>query len=133
MSQENVEVVRQAFRAYEREGVVGILPFCDAEIEWRNLPNSPIAGVFQGHEGVLEWQRLIDEGLGELHFEPQQFIEAPDNRVVVVSRVRTAGRGSGLEIEVPFVHVVSIAEGKATAVRMYSDVEDALEAAGLSE
>jgi ketosteroid isomerase-like protein len=34
MSQENVEVVRGAFAAFERDGLAGMLPHFDSEIEW---------------------------------------------------------------------------------------------------
>ena len=132
MSQANVEMIREAMRAYNREGIEGILPFCDPKIEWRNPADSPLAGVFHGHEGVLEWQRQADEAFGEMHFEPERFFEAPDGRVVVVSRARM-GAQSGVELEIPFAHIVTIARGKALAVRMYTNVDEALEAVGLRE
>ena len=61
MPSEGVEIVRRGYEAYEARGIEGILEFLDPEIEWRNPTDSPIAGVFQGHEGVREWQRQADE------------------------------------------------------------------------
>ena len=34
MSQENVEIVCRAFAAFERDGLAGMLPHFDSEIEW---------------------------------------------------------------------------------------------------
>jgi hypothetical protein len=36
-------------------------------------------------------------------------------------------------MEIPFAHVVDLRQGRAMSLRMYSDQEDALEAAGLKE
>jgi ketosteroid isomerase-like protein len=55
MSQENLELVRAAYDAYNRDGINGILGYLDPEVEWRNPAESPNAGVFVGHEGVVEW------------------------------------------------------------------------------
>ena len=61
----------------ESQGVEGILQFLDPKVEWRNPPDSPIAGIFHGHDGVREWQRLTDEVFDEMHFWPEELIEAP--------------------------------------------------------
>src|SRR3954469_21169404 len=53
MSRENVELVREAFDAYNREGIDGILRFLDPDVEWRNPADSPIAGVFIGHQASV--------------------------------------------------------------------------------
>ena len=53
MSPENVELARQAYGAYNREGINGILDYLDPAVEWRNPIESPNAGVFVGPEGVL--------------------------------------------------------------------------------
>jgi ketosteroid isomerase-like protein len=133
MSQENVELMRRAYRAYEREGIEGILPFCGPEIEWKNPASSPIAGTFRGHEGVAEWQRLTSESFSRLEFEPLRFIEASGGRVVAVCRTRVRGRRSDLEMEMPFAHVATWRDGMAVAFEMYTSVDEALEAAGLRE
>jgi ketosteroid isomerase-like protein len=133
MSQENVELMRRAYRAYEREGIAGILPFCDPEIEWKNPASSPNAATFRGHEGVAEWQRLASESFSQLEFEPLRFIEASEGRVVAVCRARVRGRGSDLEMEMPFAHLATWRDGKVVAFEMHTSVDEALEVAGLSE
>src|ERR1700730_327434 len=67
MSQEHVELARQAYDAYNREGINGVLRYLDPEIECRNPAESPNAGVFVGHEGVVEWQRMVDDAFREMH------------------------------------------------------------------
>jgi ketosteroid isomerase-like protein len=133
MSEENVELSREAYDAYNRDGVTGILGFLDPEIEWRNLIDSPIAGVFIGHAGVLEWERLVSDSFEEMHFEPERITELSDGRIVARLRFRFRARGSEIEIEVPFAHLITFRDGKAISLQMYSSENEALEAAGLSE
>jgi ketosteroid isomerase-like protein len=53
--------VRRGYEAYESDGIEGIISFLDPDVEWGTPPDSPIAGVFHGHDGVREWQRLANE------------------------------------------------------------------------
>jgi uncharacterized protein len=133
MSQENVDVLRRAYAAFQREGVEGIMPFLDEEIEWRNPEDSPIAGVWRGHNGVRDWFAQASEAFGEMSFSPDEFREVSEHRVLVLLRFGLTGTASALQMEVPFAHVVDLRQGRATSLKMYSDQRDALEAVGLSE
>ncbi len=88
MTSEAVDVVRRGYAAYESDGIEGILQFLDPAVEWRNPPDSPIAGIFHGHEGVREWKRLTDEVFAELSFWPKEIIDAPYGRVLAIWRGR---------------------------------------------
>ena len=132
MPMEGVEIVRRGYEAYEARGIEGILEFLDPEIEWRNPTDSPIAGVFHGHEGVREWQRQADEAWDEIKFIPEEILDAPDGRVLAICTGRIRGRSSGAVVEVPFAHVIEVRGGKATAFRMYPDVSEARAAVGFS-
>jgi ketosteroid isomerase-like protein len=127
-----VELVRRAYDAFETDGIEGIIPLLDAQVEWRNPPDSPIAGVFHGHDGVREWRKLTYEVFDELHFSPEEVLEAPDARVLAISSARLRGRGSDVLLEFPFAHVVQVRNGSIVAVEMYSQVADARAAVGLS-
>jgi ketosteroid isomerase-like protein len=129
----NVELTRQAYDAYERQGINGILVYLDPEIEWRNPAESPNAGVFVGHEGVLEWQRMVDDAWKEMHFEPERIDELPDGRVLAVLRARMRARASDVSVEVPITHLATWRDGRATELRMYTSEAAALKAVGLAE
>ena len=133
MPSEVIEFVRRGYEAYESDGVEGILAFLDPAVEWRNPSDSPIAGVFHGHAGVREWFRLLDEAFGEIHFNPEGLIEAPDGRVLAICAARLRGRESGVQVEMPFAHLIEMREGKAVAFQMYPQVADARADAGLSD
>jgi ketosteroid isomerase-like protein len=133
VSQENVELVREAFDAYNREGINGILRYLDPEVEWRNPADSPNAGVFIGHQGVREWQRMADEAFEGMQFEPERIDELADGRILAVSRFRFRARASDMDAAVAFAHLTTWRNGKATAVRMYSSQAAALKAVRLEE
>jgi ketosteroid isomerase-like protein len=130
---ENVNLLRTAYEAYNREGIDGILRYLDPEVEWRNPADSADAGVFIGHQGVREWQRLADQAFERMHFEPDRIDELPDGRTFAVSRFRFRAQASDMDTEVAFVHVITWRSGMATVVRMYTSEADALKAVELEE
>jgi len=133
MSQENAELVRAAYDAYNREGITGILRYLDPEVEWRNPRESPDAGVFIGHEGVVEWQGMVDEGFKDMYFEPEQIDQLPQGQVLVSVRFRFRAPTSDVQVEVPFVHLMTWREGKVTKFSMFTSKAEALAAAGVAE
>ena len=109
------------------------MPMLDPQIEWRNPPDSPLAGVFHGHDGVRTWQTLTEEVFDELRFWPEEIVEAPDGRVLATCSARARGRGSTVVVEVPFAHVVEVRDGSIVTFRMYSNVAEARAAVGLAD
>jgi ketosteroid isomerase-like protein len=67
-----------------------------------------------------------------MHFEPDSIDELPDGRVLARVRFRFRAPTGGLHVEVPFAHVITWRDGKATALAMYTNEAAVLEAAGLA-
>jgi ketosteroid isomerase-like protein len=65
--------------------------------------------------------------------EPLEFIEAPDDRVLISIRQTSRGRQSGVPIEYHYFQLFTIRDGKVRKVEFFRHRADALEAAGLSE
>src|SRR5437763_16379418 len=105
------------------------MPFLDEQIEWRSLDESPIAGVWHGRQGVREWFAQVREAWADMRFTPEEFIELPDDRVVVLDRGEFRARRSGVELEVPLGHLITIRNGLATRSQLYIDQKRPLEAA----
>lgn len=135
MSQETVDFLRAGYEDFNRAVKSGDLrpwieKFFDPEVEWRLAEDQPDAGPFRGHEGV---KRLFDgwlEAWEDWALEPEDFIEARD-AWVVLDRIHGRGKGSGVNVDVPYAHVFRLRGGKVVEVRDYSTKEEALEAAGL--
>ena len=62
--------------------------------------------------------------------EPLEYIDAGD-RLVVPYRFGGVARHTGIEVELSFVHVFTIRDGKTVRVDVYETKAEALEAAGL--
>ena len=54
MSQENVEVVRGTYDAFQARDLRAFLSYMDPEVEYRSLVLEG-EGVYHGHEGIRSW------------------------------------------------------------------------------
>jgi ketosteroid isomerase-like protein len=132
MSDENVEVVREAWEAWSRGDMGALFDFYDPEVEW-DMTHSyvPDMGVFHGHEGIRDFFRQWRAFFAEYHAEAEEFVDAGD-RVIV--RVRQGGRGraSTVHVEMPaYWQLYTLRGGRAVRVAIYREEADAREAAGL--
>jgi ketosteroid isomerase-like protein len=134
MSEENVEIVRKAI-AYEYDGVGG-----RAEAEAIFDPQVVMNPI---HEGLDEepaygpdamrddWKRWAS-AFEELNVTFEEIIDAGD-QVLVVAHHHGRGRKSGVMVDARYYEVYTLRDGKVSRVDEYSERDEALEAAGLSE
>jgi ketosteroid isomerase-like protein len=132
MSEENVEVVRRYFEAYDRDDVDGWKSLLAPEVEFRPLGARLMGGSSVGREDVA---RTIIEFLGSFasySLSPEAFHDAGDQVVVVLRRSARSSRSSA-PIEDRFAQLFSLRDGRIIGMRSFPEPHDALEAAGLSE
>jgi ketosteroid isomerase-like protein len=132
MSQENVEIVRRAFAASLRDGLEGLMPYLDPEIEWTTTGAFLEAATYRGHAGVRRYLGSMEEEFEDLSNQPEQLIDAGD-QVFVRSRVSGRGKRSGAPVELVMHSVSWVRDSKIVRIRNYLTRAEALEAAGLSE
>jgi uncharacterized protein len=132
MSQENVEIVRRAIEAYERDGLDGSLAYYDPEVEWTSTGAYIEPATYRGHEGVRRYLGMMEEEFDDLRIEPLELIDADEQ---VISSVRISGRGkaSGAPVALTLISVGSLRDGLIYRMQNYPDKAAALEAAGLRE
>ena len=134
MSHENVEIVERLYEFFARRDVERAFPNYAApnfEIRVPALyPDTP--NVFRGRKGVEEWTAMVDEVWTEWRFEPERYLDAGSN-VVVLARLIAEARASGVHLERDVAHVWTFEKGRATSIQAYLDRDEALSAAGLSE
>jgi ketosteroid isomerase-like protein len=131
MSEENVEIVRRAVEAYEREGLDGSMRYYDPEIEWSSTDES-IEPIYRGHDGVRRFFGSFAAEFDDLRYDVEELIDAGE-QVIVTLRVGGRGKASGAPVEMPRSFVCSLRDGRINRVRTYRERAEALEAAGLSE
>jgi ketosteroid isomerase-like protein len=129
MSQENVEIVRKAFEAWNAGDMDAFREFYDPDIIVRPPEGWPEPGPFVGREAVMgQWEQLRETWDAD-EVEPiGDFIDAAD-RVVVRQAWRGAGHGPSLNMEM--TNVFMVRNGRIVYQEFFWDHTEALEAAGL--
>ena len=134
MSQENVEVVRRFYRAWNRREEETQTEAFVPEIEFRTAGlASPVGldAVYYGHAGLRKFTQEFREPWEQLFADPERIIERGE-QVVVLVRLRGKGR-DGIEVERPFAQVWTMRGERAVRIDGYADQQKALEAAGLKD
>ena len=141
MSEQNVEIVQRGYSAFARflrdpsdSRLPDVFAFLDPEIEWRGPREFPdLAEPRFGYDGVRNYFEALFEAIEDYRMEPEEFIDAGDDQVLVFSREGGRGRGSGADVVThPTAHLWTLRDGKAIRMDSYWERDDALEAAGLS-
>src|SRR5262245_19908280 len=117
MSQENVEVVRAAYEAWNAGDMDAFRETCDPDIIWRPPQGWPEPGPFVGREAVLRWVEqlrgtftaYVTEVIGDI-------IDSAD-RVVV--RQIWHGVGHGPEASVEATNVITVRKGRVIRVDQF--------------
>ena len=134
MSLENVEIVRAAFDAFERDDMNGVLSLCDPEIEITQAAD--LLGAPQhmhGHAGVLEAIAVFGpEQWDDYRIEVISMTDLGD-RVMVKQMSRGRGKGTGIPVEMLFTFLYLVRAGKIMEWRIFTREDEALEAVGLAE
>jgi len=131
MSEENVELVRSIFRPGDPSRFFDLL---DEEVEQDATAMQHIdSGAYlRGKDDVIEFYRHWWGTWDEYVMEPVEFIDAGEDRVVVVTDETGRGRESGAPFEIRRATIFTLRAGKIAKLQMFSTREQALEAAGLS-
>jgi ketosteroid isomerase-like protein len=87
--------------------------------------------IHRGHEGVRRFFEQFNEPWEELSVKPDKVVDA-GSQVLVLLHFRAVGR-DGIEVELPLAHLWTMRDGLAVRMNAFSDQQDALDAAGLSQ
>jgi ketosteroid isomerase-like protein len=85
------------------------------------------AQVFRGRAGLKRWVDSTREVWDEWRFEPERFLDAGD-QVVVLVRVVARGGSSGVSLDRETAHLWILRDRRATRCEVYLDRSEALEA-----
>jgi ketosteroid isomerase-like protein len=136
MSQENVELLRQTFSAYNAAFLTGdlaaFLSRADPDVEWHSA-TEVMDPIYRGREGVRRWMTEFFESWDAVRVEPEGFLHAGPDRVLVALRLRGKGKGSGIDTDMLLHELMTIRNGRIIERRPFRSRAEALEAAGLSE
>jgi ketosteroid isomerase-like protein len=100
----------------------------DAEFDFRALyPDQPVL------QGVEAMRAFRDAGpWGEsISFEPEHFLAAGEDTVLVLVRGTATGRGSGAPTERRIAHEITLRDGMIVRVKVHADQDEAMLGLGL--
>ena len=136
MSQENVEIVRHIYEAASRRDSDAVLAAYDPDVEW-DVSRSRMArlvgeGFYRGHDGLRRFFRAYHDAWADMSYRFDELIDAGD-KIVSVDIEQARGQLSGADVEMTQYGVWTVRDGKVIRAAWFSNREEALEAAGLSE
>ena len=128
---ENVEVLRGAYEAFGRGDMEAVTATWETDIEYVGPSGVRTPGA-DPHRGKEEVARLFsgmrDRWQGLL-LAPDEFVEQ-GGTVVVLGHMEGRAKGTGKEVDVPFVHVWRLREGKVYHGQALTDTAALSEASG---
>lgn len=130
MSPANVETVRRAYAAYDRGGFDALFAYLAVNIEWDMTKTTLDSHVYQGHDEVRRFFAGLAKLWDTFSFTYDEYIDAGDE-VLAIGRLRARGKGSGVELETPVVHIWTLSDGVAVRLQAYLDRDQAMAAVGL--
>jgi ketosteroid isomerase-like protein len=134
MSQENVEIVREAWRVFAERGIDGAAGYFADDCVLEDFPDLPDRATYEGGDGLQERFRHFAETWDNFVLEPVEFTDAGGDVVVVVAAMTGHGKGGGTPMEEQnLVFVYDLRDGRIVRDRPFRSMAQALEAAGLSE
>jgi ketosteroid isomerase-like protein len=134
MSQENVEIVRRIYAAWE-SGDFGSAEWADPEIEFV-FTDGPEPGSYSGPGAMTKAMRAWLSAWADLRQEPEEYRELDRERVIVLHRFSASGKASGLDLgqmEAEGAAVFHFRSGKVTRIDHYFDGDLAPADLGLEE
>ena len=133
MSEDNVELVRQAYEAWNRGDLEWLLSHTTPASEIRTARLFPDAeAAYQGQEGLTQFWNTLREPWESFLIEVERLEPISDDRVLALLSFHGIGR-QGVEVTLKFAQLVTLAEGMMKQLVGFADWEEALEASGLRE
>ena len=126
-----MEVVRAAFEPFARGDFSAVAELPD-EFELVLAPEMPDAGTYRGEE-ARRWIVAWVDSFERLTQELVKLIDAGDNRVLAEFIQRGWTAGSDIPVELPTWALTTLRDGNFVRNELFTNRDDALEAAGLSE
>jgi ketosteroid isomerase-like protein len=132
VSEENVEVVRRGYEIFAATGELAAeLAADDFAWDMSHFHGWPEQQVYDGVEGTRAFLDAWLETWEDWELEVESLRDAGHKVVALVSQ-RGTSKAAGMPVEMSFAQVWTLRDGKQTRMEMYSDRDEAMEAAGLT-
>ena len=120
---QNTQVVKDAYAAFGRGDVEGILGRLDDGVVWKGVygarPHVPTSGEHRGKAEVGEFFKPVAQNVKFSRFEPREYIATGD-KVVALGHY-TATTPIGKNFDADFAMVFTLRNGKVTEFQEFTD------------
>jgi uncharacterized protein len=130
MSQQNVNVVRSVYDAFDSRDMDGVLAHLSVDVVVTATEGLPWSGQYTGTEGFEEFIQSIDDHV-RFSVETEELL---DSGASVAQIGRTVGEVYTTQMPFTFraIHIWTLEEGKIVSFRNYIDTVEQRRALGLS-
>jgi ketosteroid isomerase-like protein len=124
MDNPNIAVVEEAYGAFGKGDVAGVIALLTPDVLWESVGNPadfPALGPKHGTAAVEAQFRRLGALLSFQSFTPQQFFAAGPDTVFVLGHYDRTVIKTGKKADSDFVHVFVIRDGKIASYREFQD------------
>ncbi len=134
MSQENVEIIRRGYAHWMATGGAGEGEIrAHADLVWDvSKLGWPDQQIYPGPAGAMQFNAEWADAWDDWEVAAEDYIDAGE-RVVVILSQRGRSKATGIPVDMRFAQVWTLRDGQGIMMQMYANVEEALEAVGVSE
>jgi ketosteroid isomerase-like protein len=130
MSRENVDVIRRGYEHFRTSGEVRAHPELVWDVTKLGWPGQQI---YAGPEGANRFNAEWADAWDDWELEVEDYLDAGGPVVVVIVNQRGRSKATGVPVDMRFAQVWWLRDGLAFRMQMYANVDEALQAAGLTE
>jgi ketosteroid isomerase-like protein len=133
MSRENVEVARESYEALNRGDIEAVMANVAGDAEVTTIFSAVEGGSYKGPQGLRAWwEDDVLTMFSAVRFDARDLVDF-DGIVIGTVTIHARGRGSAVDVDQQFTHVIRFREGKMIRFNSFPTRAEALEAVGLSE
>jgi uncharacterized protein len=124
-----LDLVQRSYAAFDRGDMDAVLGDMDAEIVWEQAQGLPHGGIYNGVEAVRRniFDPLDEQWWDEFSAVATEFLDA-GGEVIVIGRYLGVAKGTGKQLDVPFVHIWTVRGERAVRFRQFLDTAGWVEA-----
>ena len=127
MSEENVELVRRIYDAWDREE--SARDFIAEDVEYVNPVYAVEPGIRHGRASFRAVRDIYEDFMVQI----EEIVDAGGDDVLVLAHYTASGRGSGVPVQGEHGYVWTVRDGLAVSFRWFQSHREAFEAAGVDE
>jgi ketosteroid isomerase-like protein len=129
---DDLATAREMIDAWNHGNVDRMIEFWHENGVWEDLPDVPDRSVVEGRAAIEDRLREVMELLGEMQMSIEE-IEMVGDEVLIDVKFHVSGSASGIGLDSRMYHVVHFEDSLVRRYRVFSEREQAIEAARLSE